>query len=455
MQALISVFIDDGDKLKSINAGRTRITFLQRQPLYYACVSSWGEPESVTRSHLEYLHLQILSVVTSAQLKRIFERRGNFDLRRLLGGADTFLTTMLSRLQLDLAMSMSALRCLRLDSGLRNKAAQALVPSGKVSKDILYIILVARGEIITLIRPKKHSVHPADVHILLTTLASPSLSNSPATAMWVPLCLPKWNDSRMVNAYVVNMPYVDDASLSSNAEIDSLPTPTSLDNPDDDSDSHTSTETRTQRKDNVNHNTITLVCISGGSDFDTVRAWCDDAVEKLSYLPSNSSSSLSSTSSTMTVTPNTAAPPIPRPPASSSTLHYLHTHLLHSSYTVSELGIPGLRHFVYKARGLVQVTFPVWEQGQEKDDSEAEMEEEEGEDDERRRIITMYQMVHDAIHAKGVTGQSKEGLKLQYLRTDKESVLGWITQPFELYLTLSRFYPKAPPLVPLMRWRGG
>lgn len=42
-----------------------------------------------TRSHLEYLHLQVLSVVTVAQLRRIFERRTNFDLGRLLGGAHT------------------------------------------------------------------------------------------------------------------------------------------------------------------------------------------------------------------------------------------------------------------------------------------------------------------------------------------------------------------------------
>lgn len=110
MQALISVFFDDNDKLRCINAGRTRITFLLRPPLYYSCVSSWGESESVvsfppnpflqwkyvnssdlllwskTRSHLEYLHLQILSIVTAAQLRRIFERRTNFDLRRLLNG---------------------------------------------------------------------------------------------------------------------------------------------------------------------------------------------------------------------------------------------------------------------------------------------------------------------------------------------------------------------------------
>jgi hypothetical protein len=47
MQALISVFLADGDKIRCINAGRTRITFLLRPPLYYVCASSWGEPESV------------------------------------------------------------------------------------------------------------------------------------------------------------------------------------------------------------------------------------------------------------------------------------------------------------------------------------------------------------------------------------------------------------------------
>jgi hypothetical protein len=47
MQALISVFLDDGDKLRCINAGNARINVLIRSPLYYVCVSSWGEPESV------------------------------------------------------------------------------------------------------------------------------------------------------------------------------------------------------------------------------------------------------------------------------------------------------------------------------------------------------------------------------------------------------------------------
>lgn len=32
-----------------------------------------------------------------------------------------------------------------------------------------------------------------------------------------------------------------------------------------------------------------------------------------------------------------------------------------TDYSVSELGIPGLRHFVYKSRAQVQITVPVFE----------------------------------------------------------------------------------------------
>ena len=41
---------------------------------------------SQTRLHLDYLHQQILSIITATQLRRIFEKRNNFDLRRLLDG---------------------------------------------------------------------------------------------------------------------------------------------------------------------------------------------------------------------------------------------------------------------------------------------------------------------------------------------------------------------------------
>lgn len=42
----------------------------------------------------------------------------------------------------------------------------------------------------------------------------------------------------------------------------------------------------------------------------------------------------------------------------------------------------------------------------------------------KTRIVTLYQILHDAIHAKsGQTGN----LKLQYIRTEKEIVMGWVS----------------------------
>lgn len=285
VQAIMSVFADDGDKLRCINCadGRTRITFVSRSPLYYVCVSSWGEPESVTRLHLEYLHLQILSVVTARQLQKIFEKRTNFDLRRLLEGTDGFLRSLITRLELDLAMTTASLGALRIDPALRNKVADALVPTSKI-KDMLYVVLVAGSRVITLARPRKHSIHPGDLHVLLNTVTAPSLRDSPAS--WLPICLPKFNPAGFLHAYV--------ASVRPAAE-------------------------------------LTLVLVSGGGadGFERVRGWADTVMKKLE---------------------------------DDGTLDALERAVAASEYSVAELSVPGLRHFVYKSRAHVQVTVPRWEE---------------------------------------------------------------------------------------------
>ncbi|KZS93425.1 DUF254-domain-containing protein [Sistotremastrum niveocremeum HHB9708] len=237
MQALISVFADNGDKLRSIISGTTRMTFVLRSPLYYVYSASSLEPECVARSHLEYLHLQILSIVTAAQIKKIFQRRSNFDLSRLMSGSTSMLTGMVTRLQDDLGTFFSSLSALRMDSSLRTKAAESIVPPTKMS-DMLYTILLVKNQVVSLVRPRKHSIHPAvtDLHILLNTLAVPSLSSSVATASWIPICLPKYNPQAFLHAYISYL----------NPEIE-----------------------------------LTLISICGGRDMEAVREWSDQAVQRL------------------------------------------------------------------------------------------------------------------------------------------------------------------------------
>ncbi|KAH9850115.1 trafficking protein Mon1-domain-containing protein [Lenzites betulinus] len=387
IQALVSIFLDDGDKLRCINAGSTRIVFLLRPPLYYVCVSAWGEPESVTRYHLEYLHLQILSVVSAEQLRRMFEQRRNFDLRRLLGGAEPFLYSLLARLEWDLAMSTSSLHCLKLDPILRKSVADILVPTSKI-KDMLYVILVAQGRIITLVRPRKHSIHPSDLHILVNTIHSPSILNSSASASWLPVCLPKFNSSAFVNAYVMFLPRTDgrDTPQTPATPAESADAPTL--------DESVSERDATSPKDDASK--VGLVAVSANPDLEAVRGWCETVSQRL---------------------------------AADGLLRSISQAIRHgdTEYTVASLGVPGLRHFVYKSRSQVQITMPVFEEPYDSPN-------------EKRRLITLYQTVFDAIHAK--SGQERT-LKLQYIRTSQESVMGWITHPFEIYLALSPHLPKS------------
>ncbi|KAI0725621.1 trafficking protein Mon1-domain-containing protein [Fomitopsis betulina] len=400
MQALVSVFLDDGDKIRCINAGKTRITFLLRPPLYHVCVSSWGEPESVTRFHLEYLHLQILSVVSAEQLRRRFERRPNFDLRRLLSGAEPFLHSLLSRLEWDLAMGTSSLQCLKVEPALRKSVADVLVPTSKI-KDILYMLLIAQERVITLVRPKKHSIHPSDLHVLVNTIYAPSVINSSASASRLPICLPKFNSSAYVNAYVmflrreagkapVTPPVLKTFSPGNqSSELLSEGGQTS------DGVDHTENTSPPEKEKAKLSPEIGLVCVSGSADIEAVRNWCDIVSRRL--MQDGLLKALSDA--------------VDRGD---------------TEYSVADLGIPGLLHFVYKSRAHVQVTLPLFEDPY--DDV-----------NEKRRLITLYQTLYDNIHAKSGQGST---LKLQYIRTEKESVLGWITQPFEVYLALSPRMPK-------------
>jgi hypothetical protein len=73
-----------------MNAGHHKFVFQLKDPLYLVAVAKTGESEAHLRDQLLYLHSQILSVLTSLQLTKIFEQRINFDLRRLLSGKHTF-----------------------------------------------------------------------------------------------------------------------------------------------------------------------------------------------------------------------------------------------------------------------------------------------------------------------------------------------------------------------------
>jgi hypothetical protein len=111
-----------------------------------------------------------------------------------------------------------------------------------------------------------------DIHIILNTIHAPSIFNSPASSSWIPVCLPKFNPSGFVNAYISFLRKGNGKGVQQEADVTTEATENS--------------ELQQAQAGPVGKGLnpgIALVCISGGGDFDTIRGWCDD-VTKSSFL---------------------------------------------------------------------------------------------------------------------------------------------------------------------------
>ncbi|XP_067288317.1 vacuolar fusion protein MON1 homolog B [Pseudorasbora parva] len=113
------------------------------------------------------------------------------------------------------------------------------------------------------------------------------------------------------------------------------------------------------------------------------------------------------------------------------------------SYSVSQVGVSDLRHFMYKPfdvpdnyRQLTQFTSP-------------EMEAPYGSEEERMRLLDLYRDMHGRIHS------TSRPLKLIYHVAERETLLAWVTSKFELYTCFSPLVTKTcaiNAITKLLRW---
>ena len=70
-------------------------------------------------------------------------------------------------------------------------------------QNALYALLLSGTTLLTLLRPKTHTVHPSDLHVLLNTISSSTSLRSTNVESWLPICLPRWNSKGFVYAMIV------------------------------------------------------------------------------------------------------------------------------------------------------------------------------------------------------------------------------------------------------------
>lgn len=520
MQALISIFADeDSDKLRFIRQGDLLITFLLRAPLYLVCVSNWNEEPSTLRQHLEYLYLQVISLVSASQLSRLFGRMPNFDLRRLLEGTEGIFDYLVNQLNAnetetdedigegnELAKRaitdwaschqwwLQALQPIRITvPNLRDQLTAALQPPAAESgsgtqphrpKDLLYVLLIANGRIVTLLRPRKHSVHPIDLLLLTNTvMGSRSIKRSGGSEeaeIWLPFSMPKFAPQGFVHAYVK---FLDPEGW----------VPPSVDS---------------NKEGRMTSSELAVIVVTADKDaFPTVSTWISsliikppfEADETASIISTKSKKTSSKSRSTSKALKSSSSSSVSSSSEGNAWMTGFQRHILTlcrhlsdptnveegsprvSAYTCAELGLAGLRHFVYRSNSTIQLTSPMLPDPYGVNDGD------------RKRLFTLYSLVHHNIHhpvppstgggglenfasssnptthaattnsttaaggmleaAGGNTLASAFGfgtsqparpllnadrrLKMQLVKTEQEQVLGWITAPFELYLCVN------------------
>ncbi|KJE90347.1 Mon1a protein [Capsaspora owczarzaki ATCC 30864] len=210
IQALVSFVQDKNDTLRSIIAGDYRFVFLSKGPIILVAVARTGESEMHLSSQLHIVYNQIISVLTHTQLTSIFEQRRNYDLRRMLAGTEKFFDSLITLVDSDPSFFLTAVRCLPLAPTIRNTIGQTLQQNRPA--DLLFAMMIAEKQLVTLVRPKKYPLHPSDL-LLIFNLVNASTSFSAAES-WIPLCLPKFNNRGFLHAHVSYL----DADLETDAD---------------------------------------------------------------------------------------------------------------------------------------------------------------------------------------------------------------------------------------------
>ncbi|KAK3712200.1 hypothetical protein QZH41_018431 [Actinostola sp. cb2023] len=93
---------------------------------------------------------------------------------------------------------LGSVRCLPLASSIRETIGQSMLQARV--EDLVFAILVAKNQLVTLVRPKKYSLHPSDLHLIFN-LVSASTSFQSAES-WTPICLPRFDNSGYLYAHI-------------------------------------------------------------------------------------------------------------------------------------------------------------------------------------------------------------------------------------------------------------
>lgn len=201
IQTIISFYEGAHDQLKGFTAAGARFVVMSQGPLYLVAISKLGENDLQLRVQLEALYMQILSTLTLPNLTHMFSNRPSTDLRRPLQGTEPLLSALADTFTRGSPPTLlSALECLKVRKTHRQVINDTLLRTR--CETLLYGLIVASGRLVSVVRPRKHSLHPSDLQLIFNMLFEARGVKAGGGENWIPLCLPGFNKNGYLYMYV-------------------------------------------------------------------------------------------------------------------------------------------------------------------------------------------------------------------------------------------------------------
>lgn len=219
IQTIVSSYQNSHEPIKGFRASDSRFVILVKGPLTLVAISRLPESDRQLQNQLESLYMQILSTLTLPVLEKMFSHRPSTDLRRPLQGTDVLLDGLADGFTRGSPSTLlSALECLRMRKTHRKLINDTLLAVR--SSNLVYGLIAAQGRLVSVVRPKKHSLHPGDLHLIFNMLFEAGSVKANGGENWIPLCLPGFNNTGYVYIYVSFLAASERRSGSTQSETD-------------------------------------------------------------------------------------------------------------------------------------------------------------------------------------------------------------------------------------------
>lgn len=207
--------IDHSTSLKAIKTSKAIFQFLYKSPLLLMAQGPVFSSEHILASQLDFLYSYFVSSLSGRQLHRLFKNRDNFDLRGFLGQPDF---DSLDHITFGMcnnyypALQLNAMKAQYLPKNVRESIHDTMLKEYRESSlprgTLLYGLIISSDQysLSAVLRPKTHTLHTVDLHLLNQLIASKLKDKDDSKEFWVPICFPKFNPTGFLYCYIKFLP---------------------------------------------------------------------------------------------------------------------------------------------------------------------------------------------------------------------------------------------------------